>query len=109
VTLRNLKLVQSLTDNSNFSKSNTAVNFHTIFLLIMAFAVFIVGPIALIWAVVDGLRRKSSDRPGGGGGISNVVGGAMLELDRIMTRPSVEHTIEAEKTILKREDDTGGQ
>lgn len=81
---------------------------HAIFLIIMAALVFIVAPIALVWAFVDGMRRKSSDRPRGGGGISNVVGGAMLELDHFI-RPSVEHTIEAEHQTLKREDDTGGQ
>lgn len=80
-----------------------------ILLLVMAFLTFIVAPIALIWAFVDGMRRKSSERPGGGGGISNIVGGAMQELDRLLARPSIEHTIEAEKPIRKREDDAGGE
>ncbi len=53
------------------------------------------------------MTRKASDRPSGGGGISNVVGGAMLELDRLLTRPSVEHQIETETPIIEREDDDG--
>jgi hypothetical protein len=31
----------------------------------------------------------------------------MQELDRLVSRPSAEHTIEAEQPILKREDDSG--
>ena len=80
--------------------------------LILAIAaavlVLVVGPIALIWSFVDSMRRKSSDRPGGGGGISNAVSGAMMEMDRFV-RPSVEHTIEAEGQAVKREDDKGGE
>jgi hypothetical protein len=83
------------------------MTFHAVFLIIMAVLTFVVMPIALVWTFVDGMRRKSSDRPRGGGGISNIVGGAMLELDRFV-RPSVEHTIEAEHQTLKRDDDTGG-
>ena len=75
----------------------------------MAFVTFVVVPIVLVLAFIDGMRRKSSDRPSGGGGISSMVGGAMLEIDRLMARPSVEHTVEAEKPLLKREDDTGGE
>jgi hypothetical protein len=88
------------------------MSLNVIFLLIVAALTFIVMPIALVWAFIDGLRRKKSDRPrgggGGGGGISNLVAGAMIELDRFV-RPSVEHTIETEHQTLKREDDTGGE
>jgi hypothetical protein len=83
------------------------LSFQVILLLIAAFATFVVAPIALLWTVVDSVRHKSSDRRGGGGGISSAVGGAMLELDRLLTRPSVEHQIETETPILKREDDDG--
>jgi len=31
----------------------------------------------------------------------------MQELDRLVSRPSAEHKIEAEQPILKREDDSG--
>jgi hypothetical protein len=83
------------------------MTFQVILLLIAAFATFVVAPIALLWTFIDGMKRKASDRPGGGGGISNAVGGAMLELDRILARPSVEHQIEAQTPIVKREDDDG--
>ena len=83
------------------------MSFQVILLLIAAFATFVVAPIALLWTVVDGIRHKSSDRPSGGGGISSAVGGAMLELDRILTRPSIEHQIETETPIVKPEDDDG--
>ena len=85
------------------------MSLHIIVTLILAFVTFIVAPIALVWTVVDSMRRKSSDRPSGGGGISNVVGGAMLEIDRLMARPSIEHQIETENQVLEREDDTGGE
>jgi hypothetical protein len=77
-----------------------------LFLLIAAFAVFIIVPIALIMSAIEHFRHKASERKSGGGGISGFVGGAMLELDKF-TRPSVEHHIETEHPILKREDDTG--
>jgi len=72
-----------------------------------AVLVFVVGPIALVWSFVDGMRHKASNRPRGGGGISNVVGGAMMELDRFI-RPSVEHHIETEQQVRPREDEKGG-
>jgi hypothetical protein len=79
-----------------------------LFLLIAAFAVFIIGPIVLVMSAVEHFRHKASDRKSGGGGISGFVGGAMLEMDKFV-RPSAEHHIAAEKQILKREDDTGGK
>ena len=82
------------------------MNLHVTLLLAIAFLTFVVAPIALVWAFIDGMRHKASDRPSGGG-ISNVVGGAMLELDRLLTRPSVEHQIETETPVLQREDDDG--
>jgi hypothetical protein len=83
------------------------MSFHVVLLLFIAFVTFVVAPIALLWTFIDGLRRKARDRPSGGGGISNALGGAMLELDRLLTRPSVEHQIETETPIVKREDDDG--
>ena len=77
-----------------------------LFLLIAAFAVFIILPIALIMSAVEHFRHKASERPTGGG-ISSLVGGAMLEMDKF-TRPSVEHHIAAEHQTVKREDDADG-
>jgi hypothetical protein len=78
-----------------------------ILLLVAAFLTFVVVPIVFILAFVDGIRRKASERPSGGGGISSIVGGAMLELDRLLARPSVEHQIEIENQVLEPEDDDG--
>ena len=80
--------------------------FQAIFWSIMAVLTLIVLPIVLIWAAIDHFRGRGSDRRGSGG-ISAGIGAAMQELDRIMTRPSVEHKVEAEQPILKREDDSG--
>lgn len=72
----------------------------------MAVAMLVVVPIILVWTMVDHFRGRGSERRGTGG-ISAGIGAAMQELDRIVTRPSVEHQVEAEKPILKREDDSG--
>jgi hypothetical protein len=79
----------------------------TAFWTIMAVATLVGLPIVLIWSMADHFRGRGSERRGSGG-ISAGVGAAMQELDRLMTRPSVEHQIEAEHQTLKREDDTGG-
>jgi len=83
------------------------MSFQIVLLLFAAFLTFVVAPIVLLWSVVDHFRHKASDRPGGSGGISNVVGGAMLELDRLLARPSVEHQIETESPIVEPEHDDG--
>jgi hypothetical protein len=80
-----------------------------IFLSILAIATIVLVPILMIRTMIDHLRGKGSERRGGGGTISAGVGSAMQELDRLMTRPSVEHQIEAEHQTLKREDDAGGE
>lgn len=78
-----------------------------ILLMIAALVTFVVGPIFLIWASIDHLRTKASDRPSGGGGISNIVGAALQEADRLLARPSIEHQIETEQAIPERESDDG--
>lgn len=83
------------------------MDFYTILLLAAAFLTFIVGPIALVWTFVDGLRRKASDHPSGGGGISNFVGAGLQEIDRLLARPSIEHQIETEHAVPERESDDG--
>ena len=77
-----------------------------IFWSIVAVLALVVAPIAMIWSMVDHLRRRGSHRTGSGG-ISSGIGAAMQELDRLMARPSVEHKLEVEQPVLKREDDSG--
>ncbi|HEX6960886.1 MAG TPA: hypothetical protein VF175_03405 [Lacipirellula sp.] len=77
-------------------------------LAIVAGLGFLIGvPAVLIWSMVDFTRRRASERPGSGSFTAGVAG-AMQELDRLMARPSVEHTEEAQNPVLKREDDAGG-
>jgi hypothetical protein len=77
-----------------------------IFWLVLAVAVLIGIPVMLVWTMIDYFRGKGSDRKGSGG-LTAGVGAAMHELDRIMTRPSVEHQIETEHQTHPREDDAG--
>jgi hypothetical protein len=83
------------------------MNLQILFLLILAFAVFIIVPIALIMSAVEHFRHKASDRPTGGDGASNFIGGTMGELDRFI-RPSVEHQVEAQQRITKPSDNKSG-
>lgn len=77
-----------------------------ILLLVVAIAITLALPIALVWSMVDHVRNSHKrERRGGGGGAG--LGGAMQELDRL-TRPSVEHVVEAQNQTLRREDDQGG-
>ena len=53
------------------------------------------------------MRAKKRGNRGSSRGIA--VGNALMELDRLVARPSIEYTVEAETPILKREDDQGDQ
>jgi hypothetical protein len=83
------------------------MSFQLIFWSIAALAIVIAIPVVLVWTIVEHLRSKGSERRSGGG-ISTGVGAAMQELDRLVARPSVEHQVETEHPVLKREDDAGG-
>jgi hypothetical protein len=78
----------------------------SIFWTIIAVLALVVIPISMIWSMIDHLRSRGSQRTGSGG-ISAGIGAALQELDRLMTRPSVEHKIETEHQVLRREDDDG--
>jgi hypothetical protein len=70
-------------------------------------AVFVIGvPAMIIFSIVDHLRGRGSERKGGSA--SAGIGAAMIELDRLMARPSAEHIVEAQNQTLMREDDQGG-
>jgi hypothetical protein len=75
-------------------------------LLVVGLGILIAVPAAMIWGVVDHVRnsRKRERRSTGSGGL----GAALQELDRLVARPSVEHTVEAEKQSALREDEKGG-
>ena len=77
-----------------------------IFWSLAAVVAIVVVPIAMIWSMVDHFRGRGSQRAGSGG-ISAGIGASLQELDRLMARPSVEHQVEAEQRVLKREDDSG--
>jgi hypothetical protein len=78
----------------------------TIFWIGMAIVMLIILPIMFVIVMIDYFRGRGSQRKGSGG-ISSGIAGAMQELDRIVSRPSVEHKIEVEEPVLKREDDSG--
>jgi hypothetical protein len=61
-----------------------------IFWTAMAVAMLILVPIVLVKTIVDHFAGRGSERRGSGG-ISAGIGAAMQELDRIVSRPSVEH------------------
>jgi len=79
-----------------------------IFWSVLAVAMIIGLPVMLIWTVVDHFRGRGSDRRGSGS-VSGGIGASMLELDRLVARPSVEYQVEAEQRVLKREDNSVGE
>jgi hypothetical protein len=62
-------------------------------------------PALMILGAVDHIRN-SRKRERRGTGVA-AIGNALQELDRLVARPSVEHTVEAETRVLRREDDDG--
>ncbi len=74
--------------------------------VIIALAILVGLPAMMIWGAVDHVRNgRKRERRGGSGGA--VIGSALRELDRLVARPSVEHVVEAENRVLRREDDEG--
>lgn len=84
------------------------MNYQPIFWLIVAVLTLLILP---IWIVIGICRHGWSWQRNDKDGQSRsraAIGNALMELDRLVTRPSVEYTVEAERPILKREDDQGG-
>jgi hypothetical protein len=79
-----------------------------IFWLALAAFVLFVVPLFLAWTAVDYFRGRGSDRPGTGG-LTAGIAAAMQEVDRLLARPAVEHKLESENKVHKREDDSGGE
>jgi hypothetical protein len=72
-------------------------------LVVLGLIVFAIGfPLLMIRGVIQMWRDK-----GRTGTFSSGVSGALSELDRVV-RPSVEHLLEAKKSVKKQEDDIGG-
>ena len=79
------------------------MTFQAVFWSLAAIAMLVALPVAMIWSMVEHFRTRPSDRKGSGG-ISAGIGAALHELDRMVARPSVEHQVETEQRVLKRED-----
>lgn len=73
--------------------------------VIAGLAMLIGVPAVMIWAAVDHQRRRPSERRGGNSGPG--IGGAMIELDRLVARPSAEHVVEAQTPIVRQADEDG--
>ncbi len=84
-------------------KGGAAMNFKTILLLIAIAVIFIGVPAGIVWSLVDHAKNAHRRERSGGGG------NALIELDRLVARPSVEHVVEAETFTQRREDDEGGE
>jgi cell division septal protein FtsQ len=72
----------------------------------LAIFTFVVLVVVLFW-LLSFIRQpyRSLTR----GKTTAAVGNALQDLDRLLARPSVEHKIEVEQKIHKRDDDVGGQ
>jgi hypothetical protein len=53
--------------------------------------------------MVSHFRTPPSKRPGSGA-MSSAVGAALLEADRLLSRPSAEHTLEAQHQLPRQDD-----
>jgi hypothetical protein len=80
-----------------------------IFWVALAVLVLVVLPIVMIvtaWQHLRAANQTASDRKRERTRVG--IGNSLQELDRLVARPSVEFTIEAERPILRREDEKGG-
>jgi hypothetical protein len=85
------------------------MTFEQLFWVTMAVLVVVVLPIAMAAAVWQHLRAPKRLETDSKRERSRVaIGNALQELDRLVARPAVEFTVEAERPILKREDEKGG-
>jgi hypothetical protein len=74
-----------------------------IVLAVVAAVALIALPIAMIWSMVVHFRTPPSKRRAGGS-TSTGVGAALQELDRLLARPSIEHTVQSQKELPRRDD-----
>jgi hypothetical protein len=71
-----------------------------LFWIVVAIVAFVVVPIVMIASMVSHFRVRGSERKGSGG-ISNGIGAALQELERLTSRPSIEHQVEAQDVAAK--------
>jgi hypothetical protein len=71
--------------------------------LIFLLAMLIGIPLVIAWSIVVHVKH-GKNRPRRSG---SAMGGVLMELDRLTARPSVEHVVEAQNLVLRREDDEG--
>jgi hypothetical protein len=75
----------------------------TLFWIAAAIIALVVVPIVMIASMVSHFRTRGSERKGSGG-ISSGIGAALQELDRLMSRPSVEHQLDAQDQTAKQDE-----
>ena len=88
------------------------MNSEQVFWVAMALLTLVALP---IWTLV-GVRRHLRDMKSGDGAAKQcsersrvAIGNALQELDRLVARPAIEFTVEAERPLLKRDEDKGGE
>jgi hypothetical protein len=84
-------------------ETSASMSILRILVAILAAAAIVAVPVAMIWSMVVHFRTPPSQRRRGGAS-SNAVGAALQELDRLMARPSIEHTVETQKELPRRDD-----
>jgi hypothetical protein len=75
----------------------------TLFWIAAAIVALVVVPIVMIASAVAHFRVRASERKGSGG-ISSGIGAALQELDRLISRPSVEYQLEAQDQAAKQDE-----
>jgi hypothetical protein len=79
----------------------------TIAAVAITLALLLGVPAAITWMIADHVKHRGKREPRSAGG--SALGGALMELDRLVARPSVEHVVDAENQTVRREDDHGGE
>jgi hypothetical protein len=76
--------------------------------IVFVAAVLLTVPVGVIWGIVDYVKKSPRRRERGGGSAGGSgLGPVLMDLDRL-TRPSVEHVVEAQNRVIRCEDDACG-
>ena len=79
------------------------MTFTQLLIIVLCIAAIIGIPVAMVWSMIAYFRTPPSKRPGSGA-LSNAVGAALLEADRLLARPAAEHAIEAQQELPRQDD-----